>query len=426
MKDWPGAEGEPNLYSPKAALRQQIILANKAIRQQAIEKSNQTPLGATMAAAGPTDPIHFLNPPIDINPSQLQLQQQQHALSVTEDINLPSVQQSPANEILRNPPAGLGDGQNSKATNNDVSYVLKIHEMLGNAEKEGHTHIVSWQPHGRAFRIHKESEFETEVMPRYFKGKLASIRRWLRAWGFVRMTEGKDRGGWYHRYFCRGLTSLCKDLNRAQMKKAMEDWLPIGEAPDFYNYTFDAGDTRLLAMRESNPSINPKKLRGTILENLRDMLEEGDQESDPAASWLPHGCAFVVNDKKAFTENVLPKYFKAKKYTYFSDTLRIWGFVRLKKRGVDKGAYFHRYFIRGRPALSRHLSRKQMKESMAAWPPATGEPDLYLPDPEAIIQQCFGSPIQPVQVVPPAFPAQITAATETQAKTSDISNTTWV
>jgi hypothetical protein len=64
----------------------------------------------------------------------------------------------------------------------DSTYVLRIHEMLEDAEKEGNQDIVSWQPHGRAFRIHKEQEFVENVMPRYFKAKIGSFRRWLRAW----------------------------------------------------------------------------------------------------------------------------------------------------------------------------------------------------------------------------------------------------
>ena len=44
--------------------------------------------------------------------------------------------------------------------------------MLEDAEKEGHTDIVSWQPHGRAFKVHKEAEFVEKIMPRYFSCKV--------------------------------------------------------------------------------------------------------------------------------------------------------------------------------------------------------------------------------------------------------------
>ena len=432
MKDWPGKEGgEPNLYTTpqqqqqqqqqqhSMTLWQETVHANNTVRRrQGLEENTNrlTPVSMIPAMNGPsTDPIHFWNSPVAaMNQSQLE---QQQPLSVTHMMNLPPTQQLATNALQHNTTTSvIQDVQSYKTA--DATYVLRIHEMLDSAEREGHAHIVSWQPHGRVFRIHKEVEFENEIMPRYFKAKLASFRRWLRSWGFVRMTEGKDRGGWYHRYFVRGMTNLCKDMSRAQMKKAMEGRMPVG---DFYNYSMENEASPVLMTRESNPSLNPKKLRGTILESLREMLEECEHDRDQAVTWLPHGCAFMINDQKAFAENILPKYFKAKKYTYFSDTLRIWGFVRLKSR-VDKGAYFHRYFIRGRPTLSRHLSRKQMKEAMSSWPLANGEPDLYSPDPERIIQQCFSETKEK-----PADVEQVETFNKRRAKSSDsIVNTTWV
>jgi hypothetical protein len=224
-------------------------------------------------------------------------------------------------------------------------------------------------------------------MPRYFKAKIGSFRRWLRAWGFVRMTEGKDRGAWYHRYFVRGVTSLCFNMTRQQMLQNMEDWLPVGQVPDFYasgicsalSETPRADTTTAAAAAVQQYTNNPKKLRGTVPEDLRNMLEDAETEGNHAiVSWLPHARAFKVHNKPIFIERIMSRYFKATKFTYFSDTLRIWGFARLKK-GRDKGAYFHRYFVRGNPSLSRHLSRQQMKQAMASWPPSEGETDLYNP-----------------------------------------------
>ena len=39
--------------------------------------------------------------------------------------------------------------------------------MLQSMELEGRTDIVSWRPHGRAFQVHKMSDFEEHVLPRY-------------------------------------------------------------------------------------------------------------------------------------------------------------------------------------------------------------------------------------------------------------------
>lgn len=119
------------------------------------------------------------------------------------------------------------------------------------------------------------------------------------------------------------------------------------------------------------------------------MLEDAEQENSNVVTWLPHGKAFKVSNKNAFVASVLPRYFKAKKFTYFSDILRIWGFVRLKKQ--DRGAYFHRLFAKGKPELSRNLSRKQMKESMSGWPLPGGEPNLYADGAENLIAEGFST-----------------------------------
>jgi hypothetical protein len=320
---------------------------------------------------------------------------------------------------------------NTSNNNNESTYVLRIHEMLENAEREHHQHIVSWQPHGRAFKVHDEVEFVATILPRYFKAKIGSFRRWLRAWGFERMTEGPDRGGWYHRYFVRGMTSFCKQMTRQQMLQAMDDWLPPGQVPDFYNASSSAAlseqqqtqqpsqqppqvPTTTLVTNATMPhqntnnnsfldhsnnhndmdndnglrddivvvelshAKNPKKLRGTVLEDLRDMLHDTEVRGEQAiASWMSHGKAFKIHDKEAFAAHVMPRHFKTGKLTYFSDTLRIWGFCRFKRPGKDRNAYYHKYFVRGDPSLSRHKSREQMKKAMAHWPPPEGEPNLY-------------------------------------------------
>jgi hypothetical protein len=286
--------------------------------------------------------------------------------------------------------------------------------MLENSEKQNYCHIVSWMPHGRAFKIHKEDEFITKIMPRYFKAKIGSFRRWLRAWGFCRITEGKDRGAWYHQYFVRGVTSLCQHLSRQQMLKAMEDWLPAGQVPDFYAPASGnaLSETPNAVQADANEKIakNPKRLRGVMLEDLRNMLQETEDEGNAhIVSWLPHGRAFKVHLKDEFSSNIMPRYFKATKYVYFCDTLRIWGFDRLKK-GTDKGGYYHRYFVKGNPGLSRHLSRQQMRDSMAGWSPVDGEPDFLAMDADTLVAKSLAAPPPPPAKAAPQKKRKITPA----------------
>ena len=316
----------------------------------------------------------------------------------------------------------------------DTTYVLRIHEMLEDSEKDGNQKIVSWQPHGRAFRVHNESEFIEKIMPRYFKAKIGSFRRWLRAWGFVRMTEGQDRGAWYHRYFVRGVTSLCCNMSRQEMHEAMENWLPSGQIPDFNASGFCSAFSE--APRTDGTSNirakNPRKLRGTACEDLRQMLEEAAENGDEEiVSWMSHGRAFKVHIKSEFAEKIMPRYFKAKKFQYFSDTLRIWGFQRLKN-GKDKGAYFHRFFVRGNPSLTRHLSRQQMRQAMNNWPGPKGELDLYnttlgeqistakAPPPQQQQQKQPPPPAPPQPVVAPPQPPTAAEATQQQQEPHNI------
>ena len=53
-----------------------------------------------------------------------------------------------------------------------VPFPLKLHKML---EENLYEDIVSWQPHGRSFLVHKPQEFVDIVMPKYFQqSKLTS------------------------------------------------------------------------------------------------------------------------------------------------------------------------------------------------------------------------------------------------------------
>jgi hypothetical protein len=48
-----------------------------------------------------------------------------------------------------------------------VHFPERLFEMLEQVDLIGMAHVVSWQPHGRAFLVHRPQEFVAEVMPRY-------------------------------------------------------------------------------------------------------------------------------------------------------------------------------------------------------------------------------------------------------------------
>lgn len=121
-----------------------------------------------------------------------------------------------------------------------IAFPLKLHSMLDKIEEDGLAHVISWQPHGRAFLIHKPKEFADQVMPKYFKQtKLTSFQRQLNLYGFNRITSGNDTGAYYNELFLRGKVFLSKRMVRTKVKgtgfKAASS--PDNE-PNFYEMPF--------------------------------------------------------------------------------------------------------------------------------------------------------------------------------------------
>jgi hypothetical protein len=100
-----------------------------------------------------------------------------------------------------------------------VPFPLKLHDMLDKAMAEGHGDIVSWQLHGRCFVVYKPQDFQSIILPKYFKlSKISSFQRQLNLYGFQRLTFGRDRGGYYHECFLRNKEFLSRNIKRVQVK----------------------------------------------------------------------------------------------------------------------------------------------------------------------------------------------------------------
>jgi hypothetical protein len=80
-----------------------------------------------------------------------------------------------------------------------------------------------------------------------------------------------------------------------------------------------------------------------------------NSDEDPnIITWLPRGCGFAILDKKRFSNEVLPKYFKESKYTSFTRRMNRWRFT-IRKHGHQKSAYFHPKFDRNNPEHCRRM-----------------------------------------------------------------------
>jgi hypothetical protein len=111
-----------------------------------------------------------------------------------------------------------GDGGGRKGRTG--TFPQKMHLMLADLEQEeGGREIASFLPHGRAFCIHKPKEFVKKVMPKYFRmSRFSSFQRQLNLYEFQRITEGPDKGAYYHELFLQGRPMLCTQIKRNKIK----------------------------------------------------------------------------------------------------------------------------------------------------------------------------------------------------------------
>jgi hypothetical protein len=113
-----------------------------------------------------------------------------------------------------------------------------LHRMLDQAEVDGFSEIVSWQPHGRAFLVHDQARFVAEVMPRFFRQtRFSSFQRQLSLYGFLRLTrKGADHNAYYHELCLRGMPELLAQMQRTRIKGywVRQSSSPESE-PDFYS-----------------------------------------------------------------------------------------------------------------------------------------------------------------------------------------------
>jgi hypothetical protein len=134
-------------------------------------------------------------------------------------------------------------------------FPVKLHKLLEAVEVDDNvSNIVSWQIHGRAFKIHRPKEFTDKLMPLFFKQtKMASFRRQLNLYGFLRITQGKDKGAYYHELFLRGKEFLSKSITRERVKGTFVKGKsnPATE-PDFYGMPFVMANDKGAISTEQN------------------------------------------------------------------------------------------------------------------------------------------------------------------------------
>jgi hypothetical protein len=56
-------------------------------------------------------------------------------------------------------------GSTEEPNHGEHNFPVKLHFMLSELETDGMDGVVSWQPHGRSFLVHKQTRFVEKILP---------------------------------------------------------------------------------------------------------------------------------------------------------------------------------------------------------------------------------------------------------------------
>eukprot|EP00934_Nitzschia_sp_Nitz4_P003006 Nitzschia sp. Nitz4//scaffold678_size1775//462//1154//NITZ4_009315-RA/size1775-processed-gene-0.11-mRNA-1//-1//CDS//3329556436//2996//frame0 len=142
---------------------------------------------------------------------------------------------SPVNQVEYSPsePESGDDGEETNKQTLGVTvgqeepgsetFPMKLFRMLEEMESEGSDDIVSFVSEGRAFSIHQRKKFVSDVMPRYFAtSRISSLQRQLNLYGFRRLTDGSDKGAYFHESFQKGQKKMCQSIKRKKTHPGFE------------------------------------------------------------------------------------------------------------------------------------------------------------------------------------------------------------
>ena len=100
-----------------------------------------------------------------------------------------------------------------------VTFPMKLHVLLeSTVERKS---AISWQHHGRAFKIHDKERFINEILPAVFAydRQYSSFQRQLNIYMLLRISGGPDAGAYYHPLFLRSRPELCDLMQRKVPEK---------------------------------------------------------------------------------------------------------------------------------------------------------------------------------------------------------------
>jgi len=159
-----------------------------------------------------------------------------------------------------------------------IPFPIKLYRMLEHIDLHNVSFqkYVSWQPHGRAFRIHDIKGFKTHVQPLFFgNAQYNSFRRQLNLWGFKRLTHsGPDQGSYYHQMFLRTKPMLCHNISRTAV-------LGVGQGRLVPNPSAEPNFYSMDALPESSEATESKYIASFgALRNKKQMRQGGKRKNE--------------------------------------------------------------------------------------------------------------------------------------------------
>jgi len=79
----------------------------------------------------------------------------------------------------------LANNNHKNAKGGIEIFPIKLFKILERSEIGGYSSLISWLPHGQAFKIHNEDLFKEHIMKKYFfQTELKSLKHQLYVYGF--------------------------------------------------------------------------------------------------------------------------------------------------------------------------------------------------------------------------------------------------
>jgi len=155
-----------------------------------------------------------------------------------------------------------------------------MYSLLEDADTFGFANIISWQPGGKSFKLHKLEVFETTIMQSYFtQTKLKSFQRQLNIYGWKKVQVGANKGGYYHKSFVRGSPELCGNVVRRKFKDSSDETV-VKRAPVFDSLINSMIGDSCLSSIEPRPILpqHEKMLNAAASWNKQSAMQLEDSE----------------------------------------------------------------------------------------------------------------------------------------------------